>query len=95
MKIDKAEVTHVANLARLEFSEEEKDKFTHQLNNILSYMEKLNQVDTDGIAPTTHAVELQNAFREDIVKPSLSNEMVMANAPDKAGDCFRVPKVIE
>ena len=95
MKIDKKEVIHVANLARLEFSEEGKDKFTHQLNNILAYIETLNQVDTTGVNPITHAIELKNAFRDDIVKDSLPNSAVMANAPDSKGDCLRVPKVIE
>lgn len=85
----------MAHLARLEFTEEEKVKFTFQLNNILMYMEKLNQADTGGIEPMSHAIALSNAFRDDIVKESLSQEQSLANAPDPRGEYFRVPKVIE
>ena len=95
MKITKDEVTHVAHLARLEFTEAEAEKFTSQLNNILMYMDMLNRVDMTGVAPMTHAVAQQNAFRDDIVKPSLSRDDTLANAPDTRGDFFRVPKVIE
>jgi aspartyl-tRNA(Asn)/glutamyl-tRNA(Gln) amidotransferase subunit C len=95
LKIKKDEVTYVAHLARLEFSEGETDTFTSQLNNILLYMDMLNRVDTTGIEPMTHAIAQQNAFREDRVKPSLSQEATLANAPDTRGDFFRVPKVIE
>jgi aspartyl-tRNA(Asn)/glutamyl-tRNA(Gln) amidotransferase subunit C len=95
LKIKKDEVTHVAHLARLEFSEAETETFTSQLNNILMYMDMLNRVDTTGVAPMTHAIAQKNAFREDIVKPSLSQEATLANAPDARGDFFRVPKVIE
>lgn len=95
MKISKDEVTYVAHLARLEFTDAEAEKFTAQLNSILLYMEMLNRVDTTGIAPMTHAVAQQNAFREDVVRPSLSRDKTLANAPDARGDFFRVPKVIE
>jgi aspartyl-tRNA(Asn)/glutamyl-tRNA(Gln) amidotransferase subunit C len=93
--ITKDEVSHVAHLARLEFLEEEMGKFTSQLNDILLYMEKLNTVDTAGVAPMTHATVLHNAFREDTVLESLPNEQSLANAPDQKGDFFRVPKVID
>jgi len=93
--ITKDEVTHVARLARLEFTEAETEMFTSQLNHILLYMEMLNRVDTAGVAPMTHAIAQQNAFREDQVKPSLSRDSTLANAPDARGDFFRVPKVIE
>jgi aspartyl-tRNA(Asn)/glutamyl-tRNA(Gln) amidotransferase subunit C len=95
LKIKKDEVTHVAHLARLEFTEAEAEKFTFQLNNILMYMDMLNRVDTTGVAPMTHAIAQTNAFREDIVRPSLSRDNTLANAPDARGDFFRVPKVIE
>ena len=95
MKITKEEVAHVAHLARLEFRDEEMEKFTSQLNDILLYMEKLNSVDTTGVEPMTHATVLYNAFREDIIHPSLPNEQSLANAPDPKGEFFRVPKVIE
>lgn len=95
LKITKGEVEYVAHLARLEFSEEEKVKFTSQLNDILMYIEKLNQVDTTGIEPVSHAIALQNAFRDDVVKDSLSHELSLSNAPEARGPFFRVPKVIE
>lgn len=95
MKISREQVEHVAHLARLEFSEGEKDKFTSQLNDILLYMDKLNEIDTTGVASETHAISLNNAFREDVVKPSLGEERALANAPDSKGSFFRVPKVIE
>jgi len=95
VKITKEEVGYVAHLARLEFSDEEKGKFTSQLNDILLYMEKLNRVDTTGVEPLTHATYLSNAFRNDEVKPSLPHDLSMANAPDERAGSFRVPKVIE
>jgi aspartyl-tRNA(Asn)/glutamyl-tRNA(Gln) amidotransferase subunit C len=95
LKITKEEVVYVAHLARLEFSEAEKEKFTSQLNNILMYMDKLNQVDTTGIAPMSHAIALTNAFRQDVVLKSLDQEQALANAPEAKGQSFKVPKVIE
>ncbi|MFB3925073.1 MAG: Asp-tRNA(Asn)/Glu-tRNA(Gln) amidotransferase subunit GatC [Syntrophales bacterium] len=95
MKITKEEVEYVAHLARLDFTEEEKKKFTLQLNSILGYMEKLNSVNTVGVTPETHAIALNNAFREDKVWESLAPEEATANAPEEKGNCFRVPKVIE
>lgn len=95
MKITKDKVTHVARLARLEFTEDATETFTSQLNDILLYMEMLNRVDTAGVAPMTHAVPRTNAFREDAVTPSLDRDLTLANAPDIRGDFFRVPKVIE
>lgn len=95
MKITKEQVEYVAHLARLEFAEQEKEKFTSQLNDILLYMDKLNEIDTTGVTPETHAISLNNAFRQDEVKPSLGTEKSLANAPDTKGAFFRVPKVIE
>ena len=95
MKISKEEVSYVAHLARLEFSEEEARKFTSQLNDILLYMDKLNLADTAGVEPMSHAIALSNAFRDDVVRESLSEERSLANAPDKQGGFFRVPKVVE
>lgn len=95
MKITKKEVEHVAHLARLEFTETEKDTFTSQLNDILVYMDILNRLDTSGVEPMSHATVLSNAFREDRVVESIGLEEALKNAPDEARDCFRVPKVIE
>ncbi|MDA8126900.1 MAG: Asp-tRNA(Asn)/Glu-tRNA(Gln) amidotransferase subunit GatC [Deltaproteobacteria bacterium] len=95
MKITKDEVAYVANLARLAFGEADQEKFTTQLNDILLYMETLNEVDTSGIEPVTHAIAQKNAFRPDAVGDSLSAEEALANAPQARRGCFEVPKVIE
>jgi aspartyl-tRNA(Asn)/glutamyl-tRNA(Gln) amidotransferase subunit C len=93
-KIERGEVEYVARLARLKLSEEEKGLFTDQLNSILDYMEKLNELDTGAIEPTFHVVSHQNVMREDEVKESQPQEAALENAPDKAQGCFRVPKII-
>ena len=95
LKITKDEVKHVAHLARLDFSEAEQEKFTSQLNDILMYMEKLNEVDTAGVEPMSHAIALNNAFRDDQVGESVGHDLALSNAPDPRGHFFRVPKVIE
>jgi aspartyl-tRNA(Asn)/glutamyl-tRNA(Gln) amidotransferase subunit C len=95
IKIGKEEVAHVAHLARLAFGEEEQEKFTSQLNDILLYMDGLNEVDTAGVEPLTHAIAQKNAFREDRVGESLPVVTALANAPEARGGCFMVPKVIE
>ena len=95
MKLSSQEVEYVANLARLEISDEEKEKFTLQLNDILLYIDKLNKLDTEGVAPMSHAIAVTNAFREDNIAVSLGTEKSLANAPDARGEFFRVPKVIE
>jgi aspartyl-tRNA(Asn)/glutamyl-tRNA(Gln) amidotransferase subunit C len=95
MKIMKEEVDHVAVLARLQFSEEEKERFVSQLNSILEYMGELEKIDTSSVEPTFHAVNLRNVFREDIVQPSLNLDLTLANGPDPDRGFFRVPKIIE
>lgn len=95
MKISLEEVSHIARLARLHLSEEEKEKFSIQLSNILTYMEKLNELDTSDIEPTSHVITLKNVFREDKLEPSLSSEEALRNAPDRSGNFFRVPRIIE
>jgi aspartyl-tRNA(Asn)/glutamyl-tRNA(Gln) amidotransferase subunit C len=95
MKITKAEVEHVARLARLELSAAEVETFTGQMDAILAYVEKLNGLDTSGVVPTAHAVPMENSFREDEVKPSLGVDKALTNAPERAEGFFRVPKVIE
>jgi len=88
-------VDYVAKLARLDVTDAEKEKFTAQLNDILGYIDKLNELDTTGVAPMTHAIAVTNAFREDRVVESLGTQAAVANAPDPRGEFFRVPKVIE
>ena len=95
MKIGKEEVEYVAHLARLEFNAEETEKFTSQLNDILLYMDKLNEVDTAGVSPVSHAMSVTNVFREDIVGESLGPDLALANAPEAKGSCFVVPRVVE
>lgn len=95
MKITRAEVEKVARLSRLSFSEPELDALTGQMDAILAHVEQLNELDTTGIVPMSHAVPLENAFREDSVTASLGSELALQNAPKPADGCFGVPKVIE
>lgn len=94
MKITREEVKHVAHLAKLNLSEEELVKMTGQLDNILSYVDKLDELDTTGVKPTTHAFPVSNAFREDVVVESLSQDEAVANGPQQNGESFIVPKII-
>jgi aspartyl-tRNA(Asn)/glutamyl-tRNA(Gln) amidotransferase subunit C len=93
-KISLGEVRHVAKLARLDLNEQEELRMTEQMNNILSYMETLGELDTKDIPATTHAVQLQNVFRPDETTPSLDRERVLENAPESDGVSFVVPKII-
>ena len=88
------EVEHIAELARLKFSNEELENFTQQLNQILKYVEKLNELDTENVEPLSHPIEGNNVFREDILKPSINREEALKNAPDSDDEFFKVPKVI-
>ncbi len=92
MKID---VEHVARLARLGLTEEEKTLFGAQLSAILDYAGNLKQLDTNGVPPSAHAVAMSNVYREDKTVPCPDIEAIMANAPDEASHMFRVPRIIE
>ena len=94
MPVTVRDVEYVATLARLEFTGVEKEKLTHQLNEILAYMEKLNQLDTENVAPLSHMAEHTNVLRDDEVSPSLSQGEVLKNAPEKTDQHFKVPRVI-
>jgi aspartyl-tRNA(Asn)/glutamyl-tRNA(Gln) amidotransferase subunit C len=94
MNITPQEVRHVADLARLELSDEEVERMTAQLDPILGYMAKLNELETTDVAATTHPHPLVNAFREDEVRPSLARETALANSPAQNGEAFVVPRVI-
>jgi len=94
MPVTRKDVEHIADLARLKFTEEELDNFTGQLNEILAYMDKLNELDTENVEPLSHPIEGYNVFREDKVKPSISTEKALKNAPGKDEQFFHVPKVI-
>ncbi len=95
MKITHAEVENVARLARLELTDAEKETFTGQMDAILAYVDKLNELDTSEVVPTAHAVPMENAFRDDLPAPSIGVENALGNAPDRVEGFFRVPKVIE
>jgi aspartyl-tRNA(Asn)/glutamyl-tRNA(Gln) amidotransferase subunit C len=94
MAVTIADVEHIARLARLEFTEGEKETFTHQLNSILAYIEQLKKLDTSAVEPLSHVIELQNVFRDDVVKPGLAPADALKNAPAKTEKFFKVPKVI-
>ncbi|MDP2363332.1 MAG: Asp-tRNA(Asn)/Glu-tRNA(Gln) amidotransferase subunit GatC [Ignavibacteria bacterium] len=94
MAVTKKDVEKIAELARLKFSEEELENFTPQMNEILSYMDKLNELDTENVEPLSHPVEQTNVFREDKLKPSITAEDALKNAPAKDEHHFKVPKVI-
>jgi aspartyl-tRNA(Asn)/glutamyl-tRNA(Gln) amidotransferase subunit C len=95
MKITVADVEHVARLARLDLTADETVMFAGQMDAILGYVEKLKELHTDDILPTSHAVPMENAFRNDRVRPAIGVEKALANAPDRVESFFRVPQVIE
>lgn len=94
MKITRQEVEHVALLARLELTEEEVVTYTEQLNSILDYAAMLDNLNTEEIIPTAHALPLHNVLREDRVHPSLEREKVLANAPEAEEGFFKVPRIV-
>ena len=94
-KITGDEVDRVARLARLALTEDERETMTSQLDAILGYIDKLNLLDTTGIEPTTTVIPMVSVMRDDIVRPSLSQEDALANAPDRDGAFFHVPRIIE
>ena len=94
MSVTRKKVEHIAELARLQLDESELEEYTNQLNKILEYVEKLNELDTENIKPLSHPVEGINVFREDELKPSIDREEALKNAPSKNEEFFKVPKVI-
>jgi len=95
MKIDKELLNKIAHLARLEFDEESAEEMIADMSKILTWVEKLNEVDTEGVEPLTTMSHEINVLREDEVKPHLNHERALENAPKKDADYFRVPKVLE
>ena len=95
MKIDKDQVENIAKLSRIRLTELEREMFVHQLNNILFYIEKLNKLDTENVAPMAYTSDVSNVFREDKLKPSIPLQDVLINAPATKNGFFKVPKVIE
>jgi aspartyl-tRNA(Asn)/glutamyl-tRNA(Gln) amidotransferase subunit C len=94
-KISLEDVDHVARLARLELSAADKERMRSELDGILSYIDKLRALDTRDVEPTSHAVPVTNVMRDDVERPSLPQEDMLANAPDRHRDLFRVPRIIE
>jgi aspartyl-tRNA(Asn)/glutamyl-tRNA(Gln) amidotransferase subunit C len=94
MKLSREEVEHVAELARLELTDSEKDRFAEQLSNILTHIDKLNQLDTDAIEPTSHVLPMKNIFRDDEIQGLFPEGDPLRNAPDKDMGYFKVPKII-
>ena len=94
MSVSKEDVEKIAKLAKLKFSDEELENFTPQMNEILNFMDKLNELDTENVEPLSHPVEQINVFREDKLKQSISTKDALKNAPSKDEQFFRVPKVI-
>ncbi|MBI5904646.1 MAG: Asp-tRNA(Asn)/Glu-tRNA(Gln) amidotransferase subunit GatC [Deltaproteobacteria bacterium] len=95
MAISRDEVMHVARLARLALPDAEVDRLRDQLSALLDYMKQLDRLDTRDVVPTSHAVETGTPFREDEVRPFGDRESLLKNAPDRSGDFFRVPRIIE
>ena len=95
MAITIQEVQHIAKLAKLTFTEAELERFTRELNKILEYVEKLNELDTSNVEPLSHTTDIHNVMRSDEVKPSLPVDEVLANAPSREGNFFKVPKVVK
>jgi aspartyl-tRNA(Asn)/glutamyl-tRNA(Gln) amidotransferase subunit C len=95
IKIDEAQVRRVAVLGRLELSDQEVSQFSTLLSAIFEYIEKLNELDTDNVEPLAHCLPVHNVFREDVPRPSLSNDDVLANAPEREDEYFKVPKILD
>jgi aspartyl-tRNA(Asn)/glutamyl-tRNA(Gln) amidotransferase subunit C len=94
MSITRAEVEKIALLSRLTLSDEELDRMTSQLGDILGYVDLLSELNTDQVEPMAHALDVANAFREDAVTPSLDRESALANAPSRDDECYLVPAVL-
>ncbi|MDP4095114.1 MAG: Asp-tRNA(Asn)/Glu-tRNA(Gln) amidotransferase subunit GatC [Bacillota bacterium] len=95
MKITQDIIEHIADLARLNLSEAEKEKLTIEMANIVAYVDKLNELDTTDVPPTSHVKPVHNIFREDIAGKSYDRDKILANAPSHEEGCFKVPKVVE
>lgn len=93
-EISKKEVERICDLANLEVAENEKEKFTEELGEILNYIEKLNELETENVDPTAYPVPLKNVLRKDEVGESLDQKEVLKNAPDKTGSQFKVPSIM-
>ena len=95
MGVSRDDIIHIAKLSRLEFTDEELEKYTKDLDNIVNFANTLSEIDVIGVKPTNHILDIKNVFRKDEVKPSYDRDLILKNAPTKAGGCVSVPKVVE
>lgn len=95
MSVTEKQVEYIANLARLNLTADEKPRLVRDMNNILAYIDQLNELDTSEVEPLAHVIPLPESFREDLPLPPLDHAEALKNAPDADSDYFRVPKVIE
>ena len=95
MSVSKEEVLHIANLSKLYVNDDELDKCTTNLSNIVDFANSLSEVDVTGVNPTNHILDIKNVFRKDVMEPSYSREDILMNAPEAQGGCVSVPKVVE
>lgn len=95
MKITKEQVTHVANLARLNLTEAETEHMTKDMASIIDFVDQMNGLDISDIKPTEHIIPINNVFREDVVRPSMAIEELLRNAPEQENGCYSVPKIVE
>lgn len=95
MKVTSETIEHVAELARLKLTPEEKKGLTHDMADIIEWVDRLNKLDTSGIEPMAHIMPVRNVFREDGAKPSYDREEILSNAPSRGDGCFKVPKIVE
>lgn len=95
MSVSKQDVIHIAKLARLKFSDQELEKYTKDLSDIVDFAETLKSINVEGVEPTAHILKVQNVFREDELKPSCNREELFKNAPSKDAGCITVPRVVE
>lgn len=95
MSISKEEVKNIANLSRLHLTEEDLEKYSSDLSSIVEFVNTLNEVDTEGVKPTDHILDIKNVFRKDELKPSYDREELFKNAPTKEAGCISVPKTVE
>ena len=94
MSITREAVLHVANLSRIGLTEEENEDTRKELGDVLDFMAKLNELDTDGVPPTTHVLDISNVFRKDVAGEGMDLEELLAEAPDREDNCFRVPSIL-
>lgn len=95
MSVSKEDVKHIANLSKLNLTEEELEKYTTELSDIVNFANELSNIDVEGIKPTAHILDIKNVFRKDEMKPSYDREEILKNAPSKDAGCVSVPKVVE